>query len=270
MYKFRVEDVADSSYFAETTVTRSPNIYLPPSISSLTAARTENSLGDDETNDSREKGNTRSTVTFTIALNSTNVPITGLALARSIDDGASYTTINTFSSPFIGGKTFTDSYTNTAIGSIKYKVTVTTNHPSQSTSITGTDVITVNLDRFAFKFGASLDPMPTNDTTANSIYNGLLSPTSKTRNSDITSTSPFTATGSAATNSGSNFSYIMYPSFHPALEIINLNGSTVVISDFESPVVRNITNQFGASISYRFYKSKSRGAFSSIDTLTIY
>jgi hypothetical protein len=269
-YKFRVEDAADSNYFTETTVTKSPNAYSPPTISSFTADRVTNSLGADETNSSRERGNTSSTVRFTITLNSTNVPITGLVLARSIDGGTNYTIINIFSSPFTGNKTFTDSYINTTIGSIKYKVTVTTNHPSQSTSINGTDVITVNLDRFAFKFGASPDPIPTSDSTANSIYNGLLSPTSKTRNSDITSTSPFTATGSADTNSGSNFSYIMYPSFHPALEVINLNGSTVVISDFESPVVFNITNQFGASLGYRFYKSKSKGAFSSIDTLTIY
>jgi hypothetical protein len=55
-----------------------------------------------------------------------------------------------------------------------------------------------------------------------------------------------------------------------ALEAINLNGATNVLSDFDAPVIFNITNQFSASVPYRFYKSKSRGAFSTTDNVSIY
>jgi hypothetical protein len=266
-YRFVVEDTSDPAYSSTVTFTRDPNAYSLPTISSITAARITNSLGTDETHASRERGNTSSTVTFTIDLNSANVPITGLVLARSIDSGTNYTTINTFSSPFTGSKTFTDNFSNTTIGSIIYRVTVTTGHPTNQTN---TNTTTVNLDRFAFKFGASPNTIPTSDATANTIYNGLFTPTSKTRNSDITSGSPFTATGSADTNNGSYFTYFMYPSSNLALEAINLNGATNVLSDFDAPVVFNITNQFSASVAYRFYKSKSRGAFSTTDNVSIY
>lgn len=271
-YKFRVEDVADASYFAETTIIRSPDLYVVPSIESLTATRITNSNSSGESPALREKGNTSSTVTFSVKVNSANVPINSLVLQRSIDGGNTYTTINTFTSPYTGSKTYTDNYTNTdlSLGSIKYKVVPTTSHPTNPNGASGNET-TVTLSQLAVKFLASPNALPSTPTTADAIYDTTPFANSILRSNSINSSSPMTFNGSSDTNNTSNFSYILYPtSLGGALSVINMDGSTSVISDFSSPVLFSITNQFNVPIEYRIYKSNSRGAFSSTNTLTAY
>lgn len=271
-YKFRVEDVGDNSYFAEQVLTRSPEAYLVPSIGSLTAARISTSNSSGEINAIREKGNTSSTVTFNVTINSANVPINSLVLQRSIDGGTSYTGIHTFPSPYIGSKTYTDNYTNnsSSLSSILYRVVPTTSYPSNPTGASGNET-TVTLSKFAVKFLASPNALPGTPTAADAIYDTTPFANSVLRDNTISLGAPMTFNGSSDTNNTSNFSYILYPtSLGGALSVINMDGSTSVISDFGSPVAFNITNQFSVSIEYRIYKSNSKGAFSSTNTLTSY
>lgn len=271
-YKFRVEDVDNAVYFAETTVTRDPTAYSQPTVNSLTATRVTNSSSSGESPISREKGNTSSIVTFSIAVNSSNVPINSLVLQRSINGGSTYTTIYTFPSPYDGTLSYTDNYVNTdlALGSIIYRVLPTTGHPTNPNGANN-NTTTVNLNRFAVKFLASPNTLPSTQTAADAIYDTTPFANSILRMDPISISLPMAFNGSAETNNISNFSYILYPtSLGGALSVINMDGSTSVISDFSSPVVFNITNQFNVTIEYRIYKSNSRGAFSSTNTLTAY
>jgi hypothetical protein len=71
-----------------------------------------------------------------------------------------------------------------------------------------------------------------------------------------------TITCTANNNNGSNFTWIVYPTSWTAITSVLQDGSLSILSAFGSPVTRTITNQYGVSKDYYFYRSNDPGAFS--------
>ena len=79
---------------------------------------------------------------------------------------------------------------------------------------------------------------------------------------NIRGTSNLTISATSAMNTALNYTWIAYPASWGNLTQILLDGSTNVLSDFQSPVDYNITNDYGITASYRFYRSTYDQAFS--------
>lgn len=98
---------------------------------------------------------------------------------------------------------------------------------------------------------------------AETLFNGLT-----TAFDELRSESDFTVTATSGMDAASNYTWIAYPaSFGDLSEV--LLGATNVLSDFESPVDKNLTNDYGVTTSYRFYRSTYDDAFSTGQVLTI-
>jgi len=78
----------------------------------------------------------------------------------------------------------------------------------------------------------------------------------------------FNVTANAAMDTAGNYTWIAYPASFGNLNKIDLAG-TDVLSDFQSPVDYNLTNSYGVTTSYRFYRSDFDKAFASGQVLTI-
>ena len=86
-------------------------------------------------------------------------------------------------------------------------------------------------------------------------------------------------TGTAATNTNGNYTYIIYPASYGNLTQVILNGATPAINAFGRndggvsdglPIGDfTITNTYGATVTVRVYKTNSPGVFSPTDTLAI-
>lgn len=78
----------------------------------------------------------------------------------------------------------------------------------------------------------------------------------------------FNVTANAAMDTTGNFTWIAYPASFGNLSAIDLAG-TDVLSDFQSPVDYNLTNPYGVTTSYRFYRSTFSKAFATGQVITI-
>lgn len=94
-------------------------------------------------------------------------------------------------------------------------------------------------------------------TAATALYN-----TSTTAYNTLKGKSNFNVTATSEMDTQGNYTWIMYPASFGNLTGITVGG-TPVLTDFESPVDRNVTNQYGVTESYRFYRSSSDDAFNS-------
>jgi hypothetical protein len=276
-YRITASVTENPSISVTTQVTRTTNAFSPPTISSTSTTRrlSTNSLAG-ETNTSREVGNVTSNVSFTAssALN-TNIYIQRVDLFRVVSGSetslASWTTgtgipANSNSYTVSG---YVDSAAPSTATSIIYRVKIYDSY--QGSTPTQRDFTTpVNMERYAHKFGAHPNGLPTTDAQAKTIFDGLLGTTATT---DLLRTTTnfgnnWVVAGTAQTNNVSNFTYIMYPTNQAALLSV-LQGATEVLTDFEQPTsTLNITNKFNISTPYRIYKTKSPGAFST-DATTI-
>ena len=84
----------------------------------------------------------------------------------------------------------------------------------------------------------------------------------------LRSASDFNVTADAGMDTAGNYTWIAYPASFGNLNKIELAG-TDVLSDFQSPVDYNLTNSYGVTTSYRFYRSDFDKAFASGQVLTI-
>jgi hypothetical protein len=272
-YKIVVRGLGDYSAYSSTYInTVNPQVYSAPT-ASLSAARIDISLSspatDSETDTSREKGNTRSQITFTVTnpAASVNVPITGIDLQVSLN-AASYTTLVTYNTALTSQKIYTHNYTNTDLGfnSISYRLVIKTNHINTISS-----AVTVNLNRFPVRLMASSSVMPTSIGEARSIYTSSTLVSKALRSVTMAPLSTFLASGSTQTADVNNFTYVLLPTSFSDLTAINQDGSTNVLSDFtKSTSDFTILSQFNVEIPYKFYKSNSRGAFAQTVSLSIY
>lgn len=109
--------------------------------------------------------------------------------------------------------------------------------------------------KYRVKLGASSVASISSSAEAESLFDSINLPVNQLRSElDITTTA------NAAMDTAGNYTWIMYPSaFGPLTDV--LVGATSVLSDFESPVTYNITNQYGATNAYLFYRSTYDDAF---------
>jgi hypothetical protein len=111
--------------------------------------------------------------------------------------------------------------------------------------------------------GASTSSINSNATAQTLFDSGITAAYNQ-----LQSESDFNVTANAAMDTAGNFTWIAYPASFGNLNKIDLAG-TDVLSDFQSPVDYSLTNSYGVTTSYRFYRSDFDKAFASGQVLTI-
>jgi hypothetical protein len=112
--------------------------------------------------------------------------------------------------------------------------------------------------------GASSTSSILNNTAADTLYDGITQ-----MGSNLNSGNSWTVTTTAAGNNQSNHTYIIFPAAFGDLQNVIQDGALSVLDAFEDLGDFTITNQYGASISYSFYKSNGKGVFSTGTSLAI-
>ena len=112
--------------------------------------------------------------------------------------------------------------------------------------------------KYRIRVGASSTDTISSNTDAGNLWSGMTLAYNQLR-----SEQDFNVTASEAMDTSGNYTWIAYPASFGNLSKILLDGSTDVLSDFESPVDYNITNDYSVTTSYRFYRSTFDQAFSS-------
>ncbi|MAN61856.1 MAG: hypothetical protein CMI60_07895 [Parvibaculum sp.] len=111
-------------------------------------------------------------------------------------------------------------------------------------------------------FGSSTSSVSTNNE-AQTLYD------SSSVQDALGTNSQKTLTCGADNNVEANYTWIVYPTSWTLITDIKQNGSIPVLSAFQSPVIKTITNQYGVSNPYYFYRSNDPGAFASGATLEV-
>lgn len=117
--------------------------------------------------------------------------------------------------------------------------------------------------QWLYKMFASSTSALADNAAAQTLYDS----TAEVSNLGTNSTKTITCT--ANNNTGTNYTWIVYPTSWTAITSILQDGSLSVLSAFQSPVTRTITNQYGVSKDYYFYRSNDPGAFASGVELTV-
>jgi len=122
-YTYQVTVTDSEGATASGTTTMTVDDYSAPTIASISITRRNSSDGitTNESNSARERGNTRSALSFTITQNETNVALTGYRILRSVNDG-SFSVIQTVTTSTFGAKSYNDDYDDAAATKIEYKV----------------------------------------------------------------------------------------------------------------------------------------------------
>ena len=139
----------------------------------------------------------------------------------------------------------------------------------QATDSGGGSNVTLSTPRTAYWrnrviLGASAVSAIADNTAADSLYDGITQ-----MGSNLNSGSSWTVSTTSDSNSGNNFTYIIFPAAFGALQNVIQDGALSVLTAFTDLGDFTITNQYGASISYSFYKSNSTAAFADATSLAI-
>jgi hypothetical protein len=139
----------------------------------------------------------------------------------------------------------------------------------QATDSGGGSNVTLSTPRTAYWrnrviLGASAVSAIADNTAADSLYDGITQ-----MGSNLNSGSSWTVSTTSDSNSGSNFTYIIFPAAFGALQNVIQDGALSVLTAFTDLGDFTITNQYGASISYSFYKSNNTAAFANATSLAI-
>lgn len=113
------------------------------------------------------------------------------------------------------------------------------------------------------RVGNSTTTALADDAAAQTLFDGMT-----TAFDALQGESDFTVTATSGMDTASNYTWIAYPASFGDLSEIQL-GATDVLSDFESPVDKDLTNDYGVTISYRFYRSTYDDAFAEGQIITI-
>lgn len=144
-----------------------------------------------------------------------------------------------------------------------YKVTAVDNGGDSNVTISSNTKTIIWYYRV--KWGAHPNDLPSNTTEAQTLYDNVIT----TGGLDLlTQETTLTTTGTDATNDLANYTYLIYPSSFGAIQQI-LQGAVEVQTAFQDPVEFNITNDFGVSIPYYFYRSNQQQAFAPTANITI-
>jgi len=117
---------------------------------------------------------------------------------------------------------------------------------------------------YRVRVGSSTTAAIADDAAAQTLWGTLTAPFD-----NLIAQGDFTATADAGMDTQDKFTWIAYPSAWGAPTQILLNNSTDVLSDFEAVVERDITNDYGVTTTYRFYRSRFDDAFASGQTIKI-
>jgi len=150
-----------------------------------------------------------------------------------------------------------------SITSVSYKSTVIDDGGASEPDETLSSGVIKFEWKHRLRVGSSTSTALADDAAAQALFDGM-----STAFDELRGESNFNVTANAGMDTASNYTWVVYPaSFGDLSEI--LLGATDVLSDFESPVDKNLTNDYGVTTSYRFYRSTFDDAFSSGQVLTI-
>lgn len=116
---------------------------------------------------------------------------------------------------------------------------------------------------FRVRVGSSTTTSITSET-ASTLWNSLTAPFD-----NLIAQGDFTATADSGMDTQGKYTWIAYPDAWGTPNQILLDGSTNVLSDFESPVTFDLTNPYGVTTTYRFYRSTYDDAFAENQTVKV-
>jgi hypothetical protein len=116
--------------------------------------------------------------------------------------------------------------------------------------------------RWRFAFGAVSSADPVNDGQASALVTAL-------QQFQLLSSKVATFLCTADNNTAGKFTWIAYPASFGALSNIIQNGALPVLTAFTAMPNFNVTNAYGQTVAYRFYKSNSDAAFAAGVSLAI-
>ena len=146
----------------------------------------------------------------------------------------------------------------------------TKSYKVQATDTGGGSNVTITSGTISFNWyyrvrvGSSTTAAIADNAAAQTLWGTLTAPFD-----NLIAQGDFTATADAGMDAANKFTWIAYPSAWGAPNQILLNNSTDVLSDFEAVVERDITNDYGVTTTYRFYRSTFDDAFASGQTIKI-
>ena len=284
--------------------------YNAPNLNSDSYARQDTSshfVGDAETDDTREKGNVATKLTFKVKCDTPLVPITNFQVKRSINGGTPVTIFNS-GTVNISGTSSTyqifDSITTGANnvtgldGTPSGFTDVSSAFPSDDTdcntvaySISFTDDEQTSTDNFAggtinFEFpalvgystqgGSNNDPSTLTDAQMSTAINAIRSGSSANRRQyEILNTSgtgdPDFGDGISLTPSGTQFLYIAFPATYSEIDTFQKPNTPDEYGSFGSDprsTTVDFTTHYGITNSnYEVYVSNSAGAFNGTYTI---
>lgn len=208
-----------------------PQSYSAPSITVVPGSLT------------RDKGDVESTITGTVTRNSVNVPISSVQVQYSVDSGAWVNLGSPVALSASGGSYSVPHNDNTLVNSnnIRYRANVVDAIQSTTSSI-----ITINFLHRNF-LGYSTNTVLTL-TQIIDLPNSILS-NSKVR-------------GVSNVSAGANqYTYYVYAASAGDLTSVIQDGSAPVIGAFTKLADVTGTNDYGATVTYRVYKSNATSAF---------
>ena len=143
-----------------------------------------------------------------------------------------------------------------------YKVTAIDNGGSSNVTISsGTQTYRWY---FRVRVGSSTTTSITSDSEADTLWDSLTAPFNS-----LIAQGDFTATADSGMDTQGKYTWIAYPNAWGTPNQILLDGSTNVLSDFESPVTFDLTNPYGVTTTYRFYRSTYDDAFAVGQTVKV-
>jgi hypothetical protein len=150
------------------------------------------------------------------------------------------------------------------VTSISYKATVVDDGGSGLGDLTlNSGTVSISWKN-RIKVGGAATTSINSDGTAQTLFDSGMT----TAYNQLRGETDFNVTANAAMDTAGNYTWIAYPASFGNLNKIDLAG-TDVLSDFQSPVDYNLTNSYGVTTSYRFYRSDFDKAFASGQVLTI-
>ena len=142
-----------------------------------------------------------------------------------------------------------------------YKIQATDTGGGSNVTITRT--ISFNW-YYRVRVGSSTTTVIADNAAAQTLWGTLTAPLDSLR-----AQGDFTATADAGMDTAGKYTWVAYPSAWGAPNQILLNSSTDVLSDFEAVVEKDLTNDYGVTTTYRFYRSTYDDAFASGQTIKI-
>lgn len=145
-----------------------------------------------------------------------------------------------------------------------YKITFVDNGNPNGQEYNGTsNSISLN---WKYRVGVSAHPtIPTDNSSATTIYNYLQD--SSLENDPGLNALSFTCTEENA--SGSNYTFLIWPSGYGVLNSVLQNNSTDVTADFQLVGEYTVTNVNDVNVSYYIYRTNDKGAFNDDIVLTV-